>query len=198
MLVIMENGDIQLLLEPALDFKAAGGGDVLKVDAAEGGGDQLHRADDLLGVGGVQADGEGIHPAEGLEEDSLALHHRQRGLRTDIPEAEYRRAVGDDGDQVALGRIGIDLAFIRMDFAAGLGHARGIGGREVIPVFKGHLAGNGNLALVPGMQRERPFIIVHRLCSSFLLTGCDRVHPKINMPSASRRQAREADGGSFP
>ena len=42
-------------------------------------------------------------PASGLEEDRLALHHRQRGLRTDIAETQHGRAVGDDRDEIALG-----------------------------------------------------------------------------------------------
>src|SRR5690606_6821223 len=36
-LVVVEDGDVQLLAQPGLDLEAAGGGDVLEVDAAEPG-----------------------------------------------------------------------------------------------------------------------------------------------------------------
>ena len=39
-LVVVEDGDVQRLLEPVLDLEAARGRDVLEVDAAEGGGDR--------------------------------------------------------------------------------------------------------------------------------------------------------------
>src|SRR5699024_3687085 len=59
-LVVVEDGDVQLLLEPGEDLEAAGSGDVLEVDAAVDRGDRPDDADDLLGVGGVEADGPGV------------------------------------------------------------------------------------------------------------------------------------------
>ena len=66
--------------------------------------------DDLVRVARGQADRERLDPGQRLEEDRLALHHRQRGLRADIAETEHGRAVGDDGDQIALGGQLVDLA----------------------------------------------------------------------------------------
>ena len=91
------------LTQLALDLEAAGRADVLEVDAAEIRGDVLDDADDLVDVARGEADRERLDPGQGLQQNRLALHHRQRGLGTDVAETEHRRAVGDDGDQVPLG-----------------------------------------------------------------------------------------------
>ena len=103
-LVVVEDGDVELASQPALDLEAARRGDVLEVDAAEPGGDRLDDRDDLLGVLRVQAERPGVDPGELLEEHRLALHHRHRGRRADVAEPEHRGAVGDDGDRVLLDR----------------------------------------------------------------------------------------------
>ena len=68
-LIVVKDRDVHQLLDPALDLEAAGGGDVLQVDPPKGGGQILDCGDDLLGVLGIQADGNGIHPAKSFEED---------------------------------------------------------------------------------------------------------------------------------
>ena len=47
-LVVVEDRDVEVRLQPVLDLEAARGGDVLEVDAAEAGRDRLHRRDDLV------------------------------------------------------------------------------------------------------------------------------------------------------
>ena len=49
-LVVVEDGDVEQLLEPLLDLEARRRGDVLEVDAAEGRGDAHDGLDDLVGV----------------------------------------------------------------------------------------------------------------------------------------------------
>ena len=92
-LVVVEDGDVERLLQPVLDLEAARGGDVLEVDAAEGRRHQLDRLDDLVGVLGVEADREGVDAGELFEEHALALHHRHRRLRADVAEPEHGAAV---------------------------------------------------------------------------------------------------------
>ena len=54
------------------------------------------------GIDGVTiADVEAVDVGELLEEDRLAFHHRLRGERADVAEAEDGGAVGDDADEVA-------------------------------------------------------------------------------------------------
>ena len=54
-LVVVEDGDVQPLLEPALDLEAAGRRDVLQVHAAEGRREPDDGLDDLVGVGAWRA-----------------------------------------------------------------------------------------------------------------------------------------------
>jgi hypothetical protein len=88
-----------------LDDEALGRLDVLEVDAAEGRGHEADGLDEGVGVLGVELDVDRVHVGEALEEDRLALHHRLRGQRAEVAEAEDRGAVRDDGDEVALGRV---------------------------------------------------------------------------------------------
>ena len=99
-LVVVEDRDVEPLLEPLLDLEAARRRDVLEVDAAEARREPDDGLDDLVDVGGVQADRHGVDAAELLEQHRLALHHRHRGGRADVAEAEHGGAVGDDGDRV--------------------------------------------------------------------------------------------------
>ena len=131
-LVVVEHRDIELRLEAILDLEAARRRDVLEVDAAEGRRDQLDVAHDLVGVGRVEADREGVDAGELLEQAALALHHRHRRARADVAEAEHRRAVGDDRHRVALDRVLEGLVLVFGDRLADARHARRVGHREVV------------------------------------------------------------------
>ena len=101
MLVVVEDRNVHPRAELALDLEAFGGLDVLQVDGAEGG---LQGGDDLDQRSGsrlLDLDVEDVDAGEFLEEDRLALHHRLRGERADIAEAQHGGAVGDDRDHVA-------------------------------------------------------------------------------------------------
>ena len=123
-LVVVEDRDVELLAQPGLDLEAARRRDVLEVDAGEHRGDRLDGADDLLGVGRVEADREGVDVGEALEERGLALHDRQRRERADVAEPEHRGAVGDDGDGVALDGQPAGVLGVLGDRHADPGHAR--------------------------------------------------------------------------
>ena len=99
-LVVVEDRDVEPLLEAVLDLEATRRRDVLEVDAAEARREPDDGLDDLVDVGGREADRYAVDAAELLEEDGLALHHRHRRGRADVAETEHRRAVTDDGDRV--------------------------------------------------------------------------------------------------
>src|SRR5699024_869394 len=103
-LVVVEDGDVELGAQAVLDLEAAGRGDVLEVDPGEDGGDRLDVRDDVLDRVGVQADRERVDVREALEQGGLALHDGHRGERAQIAQAEDGRAVGDHRDGVALDR----------------------------------------------------------------------------------------------
>ena len=90
-LVVVEHRDVESLAQPRLDLEAARRRDVLEVDAGEAGGDRGDRLDDLVDVLGVEAHRPGVDVGEALEQRRLALHDRQRGVRTDVAEARARR-----------------------------------------------------------------------------------------------------------
>jgi len=98
----MEDRDVELRAQPPFDLKAARGGDVLEVDAAEGRGHGCDEGDDLVDVLGVDAQREGVDAGELLEQHRLALHHWHGRGRADVAEPEHGAAVGDDGHHVAL------------------------------------------------------------------------------------------------
>ena len=167
MLVVVEDRDIQFLLQTALDLKAGRRGDVLQVDAAEHRGQQPHGLDDFFGIVGVQADGEGVHTAEFLEQNGLALHHRLGGGGADVAQAQHSGAVGHHSHQVALGGIGVGGGGVLGDLPAGLGHAGGIGGGEVLPGLYRNLADDLDLSLVLLVQFQSHFVVIHLLSPSF-------------------------------
>ena len=160
-LVVVEHGDVEVTLEFGFDFKALGAADVLQVDTAEGRGNGLDRSDDLLLRLGVQADGERINAAELLEQDALALHDRQTGLRADVAQTQHGSAVRDDGDGTALHRVGVDVIGVCLDLAARLGHAGGIGGGQRIAVLAFAKALHGDLAGELAVEFQSSFVVVH-------------------------------------
>ena len=152
MLVVVEDRDVALFLQLLLDFKAAGRGDVLQVHAAEGAGEQVDRVDDLVHVLALDAEGEGVHVAEGLEQHALALHDGHAGLGADVAQAQHRGAVGDHRAQVpAAGQL-IALVDVLLNLQAGLGHAGGVGQGKVLLAADGRAGDDFDLAL--------PFIVL--------------------------------------
>ena len=57
------------------------------------------------GILGADLEVEDVEVGELLEEIPLAFHDRLAGERADVAEPEDGGAVGDDGDEVALGRV---------------------------------------------------------------------------------------------
>ena len=169
-LVVVEDRDVEALLQPALDLEAARRADVLEVDAAVRRGDARHGVDDLVDVGGVEADRHAVDAAELLEQQRLALHHGQRGERADVAEAEHRRAVGDDEDRVGLPgvaprqrRVGgdrrrhpADARACRRARGPALSRTRTVGRTSILPRT---------------VQRERGVVVVRRRCRSSMVSG---------------------------
>ncbi len=134
MLIVVEDRDVEGRLQALLDLEALRGGDVLEVDPAEHGGQADHGLDDLVGVAHVEADREAVDAGELLEQERLALHHRQGRLRADVAEAEHGRAVGDDGDRVLLDGQVVHARRVGGDDVAHPGHTRRVGHGQVVPV----------------------------------------------------------------
>ena len=161
MLVIVEHGDVQLTLQRFFDLKALGALDVLQIDTAKGGRNGLAGCNHAGSVVGIDADGEGIHAAELLEQHRLSLHDRQTGFRADIAQAQHGGAVGNDSHHVALEGVLIHVVGVFLDLAAGFGHTGSVGGGQVIAGGDLHLAYDAYLALVGLVHFQSSFIVIH-------------------------------------
>ena len=104
-LVVVEHRDVHPLAQRLLDDEAVGRGNVLEVDPAEARLEQFDAIDEPLRVLGLHLDVDRVDVGEALEQHRLAFHHRLGRERAEVAEAEDRGAVGDDGDEVALGGI---------------------------------------------------------------------------------------------
>ena len=123
MLVIVEDGNLQRLLQRLLNVKAIRRLDVFQVDAPEGGLQKLAEFDDLVGIMAVHLDVEDIHVGEALEQHSLAFHHGLAGKSADIPETKHGGSVADHRDQVALRGVFVCVLRIVLNLEAGIGHS---------------------------------------------------------------------------
>ena len=163
----MENRDIAAFLEPPLDFKAAGGGDVLQVDAAEAARQQAHGVHNIVHTLGPHAQRNRVHVAKGLEQGAFAFHNGHAGLRADIAQAQYRGAVGDHGHQVgATGQV-IAQIHVLLNGEAGLGDAGGIGQGQVVPGVQGGAADHLDFAFPFLVQFQRFGSVIHNVILSF-------------------------------
>ncbi len=130
-LIVVEHRDLHRLLQLFLDVETLRRFDVLEVDAAERRLQRPDDPDDLFGVVGIQFDIKDIDVGESLEENAFSFHHRLPGEGSDVAEAQHRRTVADDGDQVPLGGILVSITRVRVNLATWLRHPGGVGHREV-------------------------------------------------------------------
>ena len=75
MLVVVHDGNVELFAQPLLDVKAVGGRNILKVDAAKRGRQNLDGLNKLVGVFGVELEVKYVDVGKDFEKDALALHH---------------------------------------------------------------------------------------------------------------------------
>ena len=74
---------------------------------------------------------DGIDVGEALEQHRLAFHHRLGGERAEVAQAEDGGAVGDDGDEIALGGVVVGLVLVLGDRQHRNGDAGRIGERQI-------------------------------------------------------------------
>ena len=123
----LEDGDITAHLQPFLNFKAPGSGDVLQVHAAKTPGQQPDRFHDLIHVLAADAERNRVHIAEGLEQHAFPLHDGHSRFWANITQAQHRRTVGHHRHGVpAAGQV-VAFVDVLLDFKTGLRHAGRIG-----------------------------------------------------------------------
>ena len=169
MLVIVENGDIAFFLELAFDFEAARCGNILQIDAAEAAGDEIDRIHKFVHIVRFYAEREGIHVAEGLEQNAFSLHNGHSGLRADVPKAEDGAAVGDDGTEIPAARQLVAFVHVLLDLQTRLGYARRVGEGEIVLGCNGNGRIDFDFALPLRVQPKGLFCIIHSNLLSFRL-----------------------------
>ena len=88
MLVVVEDRDVADLLQPALNLKATGCGNILKVDTAERLRDEPNGTHEFIDVVRVDAQRKRINVAELFKENALALHNGHAGRRPNVAKAQ--------------------------------------------------------------------------------------------------------------
>ncbi len=130
-LVVVEYRNVQELAQALLDHEAFGRPDVLEIDAAPALAEKLDGVDELVRILGRDFEIDGIDVGKALEQHRLALHHRLGGERAAIAQPQDGGAVGDDGDEIALGRVVVGEAFVLGDGQDRDGDAGRIGERKI-------------------------------------------------------------------
>ena len=138
MLVVVENRNIAAFFQLLLNLKAAGRGNILQVDPAKGTADIVHRLYKFVHVLGAHTQGKGVYASEFLEQHAFALHNGHTGLRANVAQTQYRRAVGDHRHHIpAAGQLPA-FVVICLNRQTGLGHTGGVGqGQGVLVVHLG-------------------------------------------------------------
>ena len=130
-LVVVHDGDVEVLLQALLDVETLGSLDVLKVDAAERGRNLLHSLAELLGVFLGHLDVEHVDAAVDLEQQTLAFHYWLAAHCADVAQSQHGCAVRDDSYQVAFVCVLVNRVGIFLNLQTRIGHARRIGQAEV-------------------------------------------------------------------
>ena len=157
MLVVVEDGNVELGLKRAFDRKTFRRADVFQVDAAEGRRDRGNNTHHLLRIVRVDLDVEHIDVGETLEEHALAFHHRLGGQGPAVAQPQNGRPVGHHGYEIALGGVVVGRLGVAFDFEHRLGHAGGIGQGQVA------LGGDGLGGDHLDLARPTPTVIFERV-----------------------------------
>ena len=144
-LIVMEDRDIQILAQTPLDLETFRRLDVFQIDPAECIAKAPHALDELLRVGIIDLDIDRVDVGEALEKDRFAFHHRLGRGRAQIAQPQDRRAVGDDGNHIALGCIIVGRFRVFRDRTHRSGNAWRIGERQI--ALGRHRLGRGDAKL---------------------------------------------------
>ena len=111
-LVVVHDGDVEVGLEPFLDLEAFRGFDIFQIDPAEGRFQNFDHPDELVHVFGVEFNIEYVDVGVDLKQQALAFHHGFAGFGANIAQAQHGGPVADNGHQIALGGIFINVFLV--------------------------------------------------------------------------------------
>ncbi len=126
MLIIVQHGLVEPLLQLALDLEALWSREILELNRAERQLDRHNGLDDTLDLRLLQENRHAVEADEIGEQCGFALHHRQPGERPDISKAEHRRSVRDDRNRIVDAREIPRRTRVVLDSKTDAGHAGGV------------------------------------------------------------------------
>ena len=158
----MENRDVALFFQLALNLKAAGRCDILQIHASKGAGDHVNRVHDLIYILAFHAKRKRIHISKRLEEHAFALHYGHARFRADVAKAQHRRAVRHHEAHIVPAGQFVAFVHILLNFKARLRHTGRIGQRKVFFGLDRHGGNHLDFAAPFLMQAQGFLCIVHR------------------------------------
>ena len=150
-LVVVKDGNVHHLAQALLDVEALRRLDVLEIDPAERRPKVFHRVDEFVRILRPDFEVDRIDVGKALEQHRLAFHHRLGRQRSEVAEAQNRRAVGDDRDHVAAHGVVVNGRRIGGDRLDRDRDARRIGERQV--ALGRHRLGRHDLELARAPSR---------------------------------------------
>ena len=146
MLIVVEDGNVHAITKLAFDVETFRRFDVFEVDATNGG---LHGGDDVhqfVGVAFGQLNIKHINASKFLKQATFALHDGLASEGANVAQAQHRRAIGDDSDQVAARGVVIGFGWIGLYVETWECHAGRVGQGQIALVGQSFGRRNGNLA----------------------------------------------------
>jgi len=150
----MKDRNLHPLTQRLFDDEAVGGFDVFQVDAAEGGFERSDHFNESLRVLFSDLDIDGVDSGKFLKEHRLAFHDRFGSKRSNVPQPQDGRFVGDDRYQVAAVGVAVRRSGVSNDLLTRGGYPGGVGKRQIALVGEGFggqnrpLAGGGVLVVI--------------------------------------------------
>ena len=131
MLVVVHDRNVEILLQTFLNGKALGRFDVFKVDSSERRSYLFNGFAELVGVFLVHFYIENVDASIYFKEESLSFHDGFAAHGTNVAKAQNGRSVADDGHEVALVGVFIDVIRVLLYFKTRISHTRRVGQRQV-------------------------------------------------------------------
>ena len=131
MLVIVKDRNVHQFAQALFDDETFRRANIFEIDAAEARPQIAHGIDEFVRVFCFDLKINGVDIGKAFEENGLAFHHGLGGECTEIAEPQDRGAIGDDGHQIAFGRVIISGGRVFRDGNDGHRHARRIGERQI-------------------------------------------------------------------
>ena len=126
MLIVVEDRNVTDLFQFLFDFETFRCLDIFEVDASERIRDGCDGFDDLFRLFDIELDIDGVDVGERFEKNGFSFHDRLAGEMADVAEAENRRTVADDGDEIAFVGVVVRRVDIFFDFKARKGYTRAV------------------------------------------------------------------------